>query len=157
MRVPNNRERPLEWPLPNGPHVEPRTRTVRSVSACIVACTLLLVACRADPGSDLVARERAGVIAWTLPRGASMTTATTLARVGDHLTATWEVSTPMTWREYQGSLRSHSPQGYGELKRDDGHVSFARTLPGDEFEVDVAVGSLGPPLRVRATFSARPY
>ena len=130
--------------------------TAGQVGACIVGCWFLLAACRTDPGSDMIAQERASVVAWTLPPGAAMTTGITLARKGSGLEASWEVSAPMTWAEYRGWSRSHGLPGYREVQADDAHISFVRTLPGDAFLVEVAVTGRGPPLRLRAMFSAYP-
>jgi hypothetical protein len=128
----------------------------RSARGALCAALLALPGCRGDRATDLVQQERLGVIAWTLPPGGSMTAEVELQRSALGAESTWEISAPMSWDQYRAWNRERSKGGYTEARSGDGRSSFARTLPGDRFAVDVVAIAVGPPVRIRVTFTAAP-
>jgi hypothetical protein len=47
-------------------------------------------------------------------------------------------------------------EGYHEISSDGAHQAFSRMSTGDAFSVSLDLVLLGPPLRVRVTFTAVP-
>lgn len=142
-------------PSPSLPD-ESQAVSARVPRVAILCGALWLQACKTDRAADFVVHERANIVAWTLPPGATMTAETELAPTGGGVAATWNVSTAMTWSEYKSRIASRTGTGYRQIPADESRLSYARQLPGDALIVDVAVVSIGPPLKVSVSFSARP-
>ena len=62
----------------------------------------------------------------------------------------------MTWEQYRAWNGKRGKGEYREARSEKGRLSFARTLPGDRFAVDVVVIAAGPPVRLRVTLTASP-
>jgi hypothetical protein len=81
--------------------------SARAARAAILSGALWLQGCRTDRVGDLVAQERASVVAWTLSPGGTMTAGTELTPTSGGVAATWNVSTrQMTWSDYKTWIRS---------------------------------------------------
>ena len=128
---------------------------LKRLGPVVSIASLLLTDCRSDSGASFVEQERVNVVGWTLPPSASMSGGAELRRTAQKAEATWEISTPMTWRQYRSWSEERSKTGYRETRTDDAHLSFKRLLPGDQLLVDIALVAPGPPLRLRVTFTAQ--
>jgi hypothetical protein len=128
----------------------------RSGTWALVLPFLLPSGCRPSTGKDLVEQERLDVLTWFVPRGATIIAGFEIDRHGLVRRAVSDISTGLTWDEYRRWVDASEKTGYHSTGADRTSASFVRTLPGDEFRVDLEIVVPGPTLRVRLTFTATP-
>jgi hypothetical protein len=105
---------------------------------------------------DSVALEVARAVDRTAP-GPQKPSSPEIRRDGWSATASWEFETSMDWLRYQGWVEERLP-GFDRRPSDSsGVVIFVRTLEGDVQTIRLEMVREGPPIRIRATFTARAW
>ena len=110
-----------------------------------------LLACGAtDPDADVRDLQ-----ARTTPSGTRLVAASPITRDTRGVEATWEVEASMSWGDYVQRV-SRRLAGFVDDRADGNAAQFTRSFPGDTHILRIELLSLGPPLRVRATFQSFP-
>lgn len=106
-----------------------------------------------DPLTDEVLElQRASVAA-----DAELVRSLPLKRDPWRVEASWELVTRLEWKDYRQAFEEAMPPGYLPRSSDERCCTFMKELSGDRVLVLVEPFSGGPPLRLRAQFTAEPW
>jgi hypothetical protein len=82
--------------------------------------------------------------------------APSITRTGVAAEATWELQTDMSRKQYGDWVTDRLSPQYERKSTADGTLLFHRTLSGDTHTIRLEIVSVGPPPRIRGTFTSRP-
>lgn len=135
-----------------------KVRVAAAGAAWVVFVALVSSAgCDSDSAYNArLASEIMGIRDFSVPEKGELQLWSGVERKAINVTASWVVSTSLTWKEYKEVARRRLPSTYNLTRSNESEVLFHRNLVGDTHAVHLQLQDVGPPLRVAATFTAMP-
>jgi hypothetical protein len=127
---------------------------VRGPIVAVVTALLVLGACGRDAA---IRRQAQRVLERTVPPDAATPYLSALHRSDWRSEASWEFETKGEFPAYTRWVVDRMPAGFERVQTENGTLVFMRELDGDSQRVRLQIVQKGPPLRIRGTFTARPF
>jgi hypothetical protein len=96
------------------------------------------------------------VVAWTVPPRGTVLSSSGLRRTAQGAVASWELSAPVDWPQYQRWIGQGGRPGYRPIVAGGGSLSFSRLDSGDQLLVEILAVVPNAPVKIRVTFTGRP-